>query len=381
MSPSSSRPRAREAGITTGTLPTGRFNAITDVPGVRVGHTTIIEGQGPLVPGVGPIRTGVTAILPHEGDLFLEKLTGAVVRINGFGEVTNTEQVYEMGVIEGPILITNTLNVPRVADAVIDWMLDHHPAMGISTYGISPVVAETWDGYLNDIRGRHVHHEHVWHAIETATGGPVQEGVVGGGTGMICYDFKGGIGTSSRRITDGDANYTVGVLVQSNFGLRENLRIDGVPVGRALAHYPREEEVTHASTRMQSGREGSVIVVIAIDAPMTHRQLTRLGRRATHGLARTGSIGGNTSGDFAIAFSTTRRRPHHSNASTLVLPQVVEDTELINDLFTGVVEATEEAVLNSMFRATTLKGRDDHTIYELPIDETLQIMKQQGYKL
>ena len=365
------RPRARDLGIRTGLLPTGPLNAITDVAGVRVGHTTLIEGEGALVPGVGPLRTGVTAIIPHAGDLFLEKLTGAVVRINGFGEVTNTEQIHEMGVIEGPIMITNTLNVPRVADAIIDWMLDRHAEMGIKTYGISPVVAETWDGYLSDIRGRHVHKEHVYRAIDIASGRTVEEGAVGGGTGMICYEFKGGIGTSSRQLDAANGGFTVGVLVQSNFGSRPQLMIDGVPVGRELEHY---EE------RVQRQSDGSIIIVIGTDAPMTHRQLTRMGVRATHGLARTGSRGGNTSGDFAIAFSTTRKRPHRSTGLTLHLEQVVEDTALIGLLFSAVVEATEEAILNSLFKATTMTGRDSRTVYSLPIQETVEIMQKYGHR-
>lgn len=348
---------------------------MTDVPGVRVGHTTLIEGEGDLVPGVGPVRTGVTAVIPHAGDLFLEKVTGAVVRINGFGEVTNTEQIQEMGVIEGPIMLTNTLNVPRVADTVIDWMLERHPDMGIKTYGISPVVAETWDGGLNDIRGRHVHREHVFNAIDNAGSGPVEEGAVGGGTGMICYEFKGGIGTSSRRLDAENGGYTVGVLVQSNFGLRPQLIIDGVPVGRELADYEH---------RIERPSDGSIIVVVGTDAPMSHRQLTRMGMRTALGLARTGSHGGNTSGDFAIVFSNTRKRPHSSGAgktpkpNTLSLPQIVEDSPLINLLFSAVVEATEEAILNSLFKATTMTGRDKRTVYALPIPETVEIMRRYG---
>jgi D-aminopeptidase len=231
------RPRARDLGIKIGRIKTGRYNAITDVAGVRVGHVTLIEGSGKLVPGKGPIRTGVTAILPHGGDLFLEKVTGAVLRINGFGEVTNSEQVHEMGFIEGPIMLTNSLNVARVADAVIDWSLDRNKAMGTETWGISPCVAETNDMYLNDIRGRHVNRDHVFLAIDSAKGGPVEEGAVGGGTGMICYDFKGGIGTASRKLPDKLGGYTIGVLAQTNFGWRPQLMIDGVPIGRELEHY------------------------------------------------------------------------------------------------------------------------------------------------
>lgn len=364
------RPRARDLGIEVGVLVPGQYNAITDVAGVRVGHSTIIQGKGNLVPNQGPVRTGVTAILPHPGDLFLEKMTGAVVRINGFGEVTNTQQIDEMGTLEGPLMITNTMNVPRVADAVIDWAFERSAAQGITTWGISPIVAETSDSYLNDIRGRHVTRSHVFEAIDSARDGIVTEGAVGGGTGMVCYEFKGGIGTSSRVLPDELGHFTVGVLVQSNFGSRRKLRIDGVPVGRELSDYDE---------RIRRDSQGSVIVVIATDAPMTSRQLKRMGMRAAFGLARTGTQGGNTSGDFAIAFSTTRNRPHHSSTHTLSLEQVVEDNQLINGLFDAVVEATEEAVLNSLFKAETMNGRDNRMIYGLPIAETVEIMHRYGH--
>ena len=366
------RPRARDLGIVIGVLPPGAYNAITDVPGVRVGHSTIIQGNGALMPSQGPIRTGVTAIIPHPGDLFLEKITGAVVRINGFGEVTNTQQIDEMGVMEGPIMLTNTMNVPRVADAMIDWAFEHSNDMSVTTWGISPIVAETSDSYLNDARGRHVRREHVFEAIASARDGIVTEGAVGGGTGMICYDFKGGIGTASRVLPPDAGGFVVGALAQTNFGSRAKLRIDGVPVGRALADYDE---------RIQRESQGSVIVVIATDAPMSSRQLKRLGMRVTFGLARTGTQGGNTSGDFAICFSTTRNRPHHSTMPTLQLPQVVEDSAVINKLFEAVVEATEEAVLNSLFKAETMRGRDNRIIHALPIQETMEIMKRHGYPI
>jgi D-aminopeptidase len=385
------------------------YNAITDVAGVRVGHVTLIEGSGKLVPGKGPIRTGVTAILPHGGDLFLEKVTGAVLRINGFGEVTNSEQVHEMGFIEGPIMLTNSLNVARVADAVIDWSLDRNKAMGIETWGISPCVAETNDMYLNDIRGRHINREHVFLAIDSAKGGPVEEGAVGGGTGMICYDFKGGIGTASRKLPDKLGGYTIGVLVQTNFGWRPQLMIDGVPIGRELEHYKpvrrkivnppsviasREaakqsptQSVEIASLQKpllamtKSGRVtdgGSVIVVLATDAPCSTRILTRLAMRVQNGLARTGSHTGNTSGDFVIAFSTTRRKKHFADALTYTAEQIIEQGDLINYMFWAVVEATEEAVLNSLFKADTMVGRDDHVVPGLPIEETVALMHKYG---
>ena len=374
------RPRARDLGIKIGRVKPGRYNAITDVAGVRVGHTTIVEGSGKLIPGKGPIRTGVTAILSHGGDLFLEKVTGTVHRINGFGEVTNSEQIHEMGFIEGPVMLTNTWNVPRVADAVIDWSIERNKSMGVDTWGISPVVAETSDQYLNDARGRHVKREHVFHAIDSAAGGAVAEGAVGGGTGMICYDFKGGIGTASRKLPDKLGGYTVGILTQTNFGWRPQLTIDGVPVGRELAQYKplrRKSETPPEAQRPLDG--GSVIVVIATDAPCSHRILNRLAMRAQNGLARTGSHTGNTSGDFVIAFSTTRRKKHYADALTYNAEQVIEQGDLINYLFWSVVEATEEAVLNSLFKADTMTGRDERVVPGLPIQETVDLIKKYGH--
>ncbi len=376
------RPRARDLGIKIGTSKTGKYNAITDVSGVRVGHVTLIEGSGKLEPSKGPIRTGVTAIIPHGGDLFLEKVTGAVLRINGFGEVTNSEQVHEMGFIEGPIMLTNTLNVPRVADAVIEWSLARSAIMGIETWSASPVVAETSDMYLNDIRGRHVNKDHVFRAIDSAKGGEVEEGAVGGGTGMVCYDFKGGIGTASRKLPDKLGGYTVGVLAQTNFGYRPQLRIDGVPIGKELIRYkPIRRKVDNPPlAEPQPPKDGgSCIIVIATDAPCSHRILTRLAVRAQNGLARTGSHTGNTSGDFVIAFSTTRRKKHFADALTYRTVQVIEQGDLINYLFWSVVEATEEAVLNSLFKSDTMIGRDDRVVPGLPLEETIQLMKKYGH--
>jgi D-aminopeptidase len=333
--------------------------------------------------------------------MFLEKVTGAILRINGFGEVTNSELVHEMGFIEGPIMLTNTWNVPRVADAVLDWSIQRNKIMGVDTWGISPIVAETSDMYLNDIRGRHVNRDHVYHAIDTAKSGPVEEGAVGGGTGMICYDFKGGIGTASRKLPAKLGGYTVGVLAQTNFGWRPQLMIDGVPVGRELARYKplrRKSVIARSGATKQSSTHGlgtahkplamptdahatdggSVIVVIATDAPCSSRILTRLAMRAQNGLARTGSRTGNTSGDFVIAFSTTRRKKHFADALTYTAKQIIEQGDLINHLFWSVVEATEEAVLNSLFKADTMIGRDDHIVPGLPIEETVAIMKKYG---
>jgi len=306
------RPRARDVGIRLGLLPTGTNNAITDVAGVTVGQTTIIRGEGKLVPGLGPVRTGVTAILPHDGDLFSEKVVACVETINGFGEVANALQVNEMGWLEGPIMLTNTLNVGAVCDYVMQWAMEHSQSMGVSTWGISPVVSETFDGYLNDIRGRHVKYAHVLSAIESAHGGAVEEGTVGGGTGMTCFGFKGGTGTSSRVVRIEHAglerSWTLGVLVQANFGTRELLMIDGVPVGRELHEWQPEAPVPP--------KEGSIVMVMATDAPLDFRQLGRVARRCGAGLARTGSIYGNTSGDFVIAFSTANTVPHDPTGLT-----------------------------------------------------------------
>jgi len=399
------RPRAREIGLTIGTLPTGPLNAITDVAGVCVGHVTLIEGEGPLVPGVGPVRTGVTAILPHAGDLFREKVAACVHRLNGFGEVTNADQVREMGVIESPILLTGTTNVPRVADAALDWAFARDAEIGVTTWNPSPLVAECSDMYLNDARGRHVHTEHVIAAIEGAASGPVAEGGVGGGTGMSCCEFKGGIGTSSRVIPAEAGGYTVGVLVMSNFGRREHLRIDGVPVGRELLDWPdpersaaepkgaRSQEVAADPERSGS----SIIIVLATDAPLDPRQLERVSVRAGAGLARTGGLYSTSSGDFVIAFSTTNRVPHFPPAPRLQHGLVAEallegqswpagadprgratGTPAINYLFQAAIEATEEAILNSIFAAETMVGRDQHVRHALPIEEVVQILRKHG---
>lgn len=378
----SDRPRARELGIKLGLLPTGPHNAITDVAGVKVGHCTIIKGEGKLVPGQGPIRTGVTTILPHEGDLFLEKVVARVETINGFGEVANALQVNEMGWLEGPITLTNTLNVGAVCDAVMQWTMEQSSDMGVTTWGISPVVAETFDGFLNDIRGRHVKYEHVKQAIESARashGGAVEEGTIGGGTGMTCYGFKGGIGTASRVISlplageagAGERTWTVGVLVQSNFGSRELLMIDGVPVGRELRDWQPDVPVPP--------KEGSIVMVMATDAPLDVRQLGRVARRCGAGLARTGSIYGNTSGDFVIAFSTANKVPHYPRNYTRRIEVINEESiSPINALFQAATEATEEAIINSLFKATTVVGRDGNTSHALPLDRTLSIMRRYG---
>lgn len=365
------RPRAREAGVIVGILPTGPLNAITDVAGVAVGHSTLVSGDN--------IRTGVTAVLPHNENLFREKVPAAVFIGNAFGKLAGSTQVNELGEIETPIMLTATLNVPRVADAVIDYMLALPGNPDVQS--INPLVGETNDGYLNDIRKRSVGREEVFAAIKNAHAGAVEEGSVGAGTGTVAFGFKGGIGTSSRRVPGG---YTVGVLVQTNFG--GILTINGAPVGRELGRYYLKGELGRARNRGAGAKEkdavpnsadGSIIIIIATDAPIDHRNLQRLAARSMMGLARTGAAGSNGSGDYAIAFSTApelrvRMVANGGNSKSSV-------TLLANDamspLFLGVIEATEEAIYNSLFRATTMSGRG-HTVEALPLDRTLEILRR-----
>jgi D-aminopeptidase len=344
------RPRAREAGVTVGILPTGPLNAITDVADVLVGDTTLIRGDN--------IRTGVTAVLPHTRNLFREKVPGAVFTGNGFGKLAGSTQVNELGEIETPILLTSTLNVPRVADALLDYMLARPGNKDAGS--INPLVAETNDGYLNDIRGRHVGRAEVFAAIEGARSGPVEEGAVGAGTGTVAFGFKGGIGTSSRRLPASLGGYTICVLVQTNYG--GVLTIAGAPVGRELGQYYLKDELDTVGG--WNPADGSVIVVIATDAPVDHRNLARMAARSMMGLGRTGSAASNGSGDYAIAFSTARGNPLLSN-------------DAMSPLFLAVIEATEEAVYNSLFRAITMTG-NGHTVEALPIKRTLEILRKYG---
>ena len=376
------RPRYRDLGLTLGSLPTGAHNAITDVPGVLVGHVTLIEGDGPLVPAHGPVRTGVTAIRPHPGDVFRDKVAAWIHRLNGFGEVTNAEMVREMGVLETPILLTGTQNVPRVADAVLDWAFAADPEMGVTTWGPAPVVAECSDMYLSDVRQRPVGAAHVRAALEGAAGGSVAEGGVGAGTGMSCCEFKGGIGTSSRAVPAEGGGFTVGVLVMTNFGRREHLLVDGVPVGRELRDWQPP-----ASAMNPDALGSSIIIVLATDAPLDPRQLERLSVRAGAGLARTGGLLSTSSGDFVIAFSTTNRTAHFPEtlvvrhgtvAEALLAGQHWPAQPPINHLLQSAVEATEEAILNSLFAAETMIGRDGHVRHALPIDETLAVLRRYG---
>ena len=375
--PEKERPRARDLGLKVGILPTGKLNAITDVAGVLVGHKTIIQGEN--------VRTGVTAILPHEGNLFREKVPGAIFVGNGFGKLMGSTQVEELGEIETPILLTSTLSVPRVADFLLDYMLAL-PG-NEEARSINPIVAETNDGYLNDIRARSITKEDVFSAIKNAKSGGVEEGSVGAGTGTIAFDFKGGIGTSSRKLPSNLGGHTIGVLVQTNFG--GVLSINGAPVGRELGHYYLKKELENPSAdlnktkpvadqRTFSSADGSIIIIIATDAPVDARNLKRMGERAMLGLARTGGIGSNGSGDYAIAFSTapdSRITLGEAGVETRA-PKLVSNDGM-SPIFLAVIEATEEAIYNSLFRATTTTGCG-HTIEALPLEPTLQILRKRS---
>ena len=352
--PTDTRQRARDLGITVGQYVTGPLNTITDVAGVKVGHTTLISGEGALKPGVGPVRTGVTVIVPRD-DVWHKKVPAGAFVLNGTGEMTGLSWVAESGFLEYPIALTNTLNVPRVANGVMSWMIRQYPAIGIDDDTLTPVVAECDDGRLNDIQGRHVSEQDVMRALDRASSGPVAEGTVGAGTGMVSYGFKGGIGTSSRKLPEREGGYTVGVLVNANHGRRPELVISGAPIGKL---YDPPTQMSEALVPGQS--EGSIIIVVATDAPLDSRQLTRLAKRAALGLARTGSTARHGSGDFILAFSTANVIPHYPQEATYTLTHLA-DTHL-NPLITATVEATEEAILNALTMATTVVGRDGHRI-------------------
>lgn len=344
------RPRARELGIRPGVLETGPLNAITDVPGVQVGHATIIAGEN--------VRTGVTAIFPHRGNLFSEKVAAAAYIYNAFGKLVGATQLEELGQLETPILLTNTLSVWDAAAALSDWMLAQPGNEAVLS--INPVVGETNDGWLNDVRGRRVKPEHVRQALETARGGAVEEGSVGAGTGTVAFGWKGGIGTSSRRLPQDQDSYVVGVLVQTNFG--GWLTVAGIPVWRELA-----------PPTARAGAGGSCMIVVATNAPLDARQLKRLAARAALGMARTGSSGSHGSGDYVIAFSTTNRIVAGST-HTLAAPLVAEDR--LSPLFQAASEATEEAIYNSLLRATTVRGRDAHLAEAIPIAPLRELLRR-----
>ena len=362
------KPRARDIGLQIGIIPTGKFNMITDVAGVRVGHTTIIKGTN--------IRTGVTAILPHGGNMFREKVPAAIFVGNGFGKLMGSTQVEELGEIETPILLTSTLAVPKVGNFLIDYMLALPGNENVRS--INPIVAETNDGYLNDIRGRHITRKGVSDSIRSAKLGKIKEGAVGAGTGTVAVGWKGGIGTSSRKLPDTLGGYTVGVLVQSNYG--GVLTIDGAPVGVELGKYYLRnylEKNKSGSLKpkydLNNNPDGSIIIVIATDAPLDARNLKRLAARSIMGLAKTGAVGSNGSGDYAIAFSTSEKVRIRSGS--LQTTQLLSNNSM-SPLFLAVIEATEEAIYNSLFQATTISGQNGRTIQALPIDQTVKILKK-----
>ena len=354
------KPRARDLGIPFDGTP-GALNAITDVKGVEVGHTTLISGEGKLQVGVGPVRTGVTAIFPRGKDSHDNVFAGWFT-LNGNGEMTGTTWVEESGFLEGPVLITNTHSVGVVRDATIAWRVKHGPPDESGYWWSLPVVAETYDGYLNDVNGFHVKPEHVFNALDSAHSGPVEEGNVGGGTGMVCHEFKGGIGTASRIVNLKEGNYTVGVLVQCNYGARQELRIAGVPVGREIP-----------GQTVWGDDTGSIIVVVASDAPLIPTQLKRLARRVSLGLGRNGSYSGDGSGDIFIAFST-------ANPGVSGIKGFKQLTMLPNDkldpIFKAVVQSVEEAVDNALVAAETMTGINNHKVIALPHDQLREILKK-----
>jgi D-aminopeptidase len=363
------RPRASDLGLKIGVLPSGPLDAITDVAGVEVGHTTIIRGDN--------IRTGVTAVLPHPGNLYREKVPGAIFVGNGFGKLAGSTQVEEMGDIETPVLLTSTTSVPRAADALISYMLALPGNEDVLS--INPVVGETNDGYLSDIRGRHLTPDDVFAAVKNAKGGPVEEGDVGAGTGTIAFSWKGGIGTSSRHLPANLGGYTVGVLVQTNFG--GVLTIAGAPVGQELGQYYLRRELQTRSGPVNGGgtvrdkADGSCMIVLSTDAPLEARNLKRLAARALLGVARTGSSASNGSGDYAIAFSTAPQVRIHANDKAPTRNAEVMTNDAMSPLFEAAIEATEEAVYNSMFKATTMSG-NGHTVEALPMEKTVEILKE-----
>lgn len=355
------RVRARELGLPLGRFKPGKHNAITDVEGVLVGHSTIIRGEpGPLKPGFGPVRTGVTAILPNESNIFMERLAGGAFVLNGAGEVSGLTQVVEWGLLETPILLTNTMSVGAVSDAVARVMVEQYPGIGSEHDVIIPVVGECDDSYLNDISGRHVTEAHVREALANAKAGPVEEGCVGGGTGMITCDFKAGIGTSSRKLPQVFGGYTLGVLVMSNFGKMHNLRVAGLPVGEFLA-----EKFKNTPRRQFS--YGSIIAVVATDAPLLPHQLTRLCKRVGLGIGRVGSYAAHGSGEIVVGFSTANVVPRRTQKMVYKMKILLD--QRLDPLYEAVMEATEEAILNSLCMGTPMAGVDNHEVPALPLDE------------
>ena len=357
------RCRLRDLGVAIGRLPAGPLNAITDVPGVRVGHCTVSWGGPELPHGSGPARTGVTAVFPHAGDIWHERVVAGAFAANGVGEVIGISAIREWGLIETPVLLTNSQSAGAVYDGTVRWMMDREPMIGIED-AVMPVVGECDDGFLNDLRGMHVHEEHVRAALDGAVAGPVAEGCVGAGTGMSCFDFKAGIGTSSRRAVAHGEQYTIGVLALTNFGVRHRLRVDGVPVGVEIADLMPIEN-----------REGSCIVVLASDAPLSARQCERMAKRCSLGLAVTGSYASDGSGEIMVAFSTAHRVPRVA-AAPLALTSVANDQ--MHELFEAAVDATAESVYNALTAAVSTVGRDGDQAFALPLDRLVESLQRHG---
>lgn len=363
------RKRARDLGIKLGRLTPGRWNAITDVEGVRVGHTTLISGEGELRIGHGPMRTGVTVILPRPDDVAQNPVMAGYHALNGNGEMTGTAWIQELGTINTPIALTNTHSVGVVRDALISYSVERGNLAYDQTWSL-PVVAETYDGMLSDINGMHVRPEHVYAALDSAASGPVAEGCVGGGTGMIAHGFKGGIGTASRVVAEQHGGWTVGVLVQANYGSRMLFRVDGVPVGREIPF----SEVPPGGMPQNEGA-GSIIVVVATDAPLLPSQCQRLAQRATLGVARMGGLGENSSGDIFVAFSTGNQGLAQVETDRTPINVRMLPNGAMTPLFEAAAEATEEAILNAMCMATTTVGINNHVAYALPLDRLCEIMR------
>jgi D-aminopeptidase len=358
--PAEPRCRVRDLGVPLGRFKPGRWNAITDVAGVKVGHSTIIRGAGPLKVGRGPVRTGVTCILPNPANVFEERVVGGGFILNGAGEVSGMTQLMEWGLIETPIFLTNTLSVGAVSDAAVKWMVEKYPGIGGEHDVIIPLVGECDDSWLNDIAGRHVREQHVYEAISTAGDGPVAEGSVGGGTGMITCDFKAGIGTASRRLPERLGGYTVGVLVMSNFGVMRQLRVGGLPVGELL-----EERYGVLPRRQES--YGSIIAVVATDAPLITHQLNRLAKRAALGIGRVGSTAQHGSGEILLAFSTANKVPRETRKMVYRVKILLD--ERLDPLYEAVIEATEEAILNALCMARDMDGVNGNLCRALPLAE------------
>ncbi len=370
------RARLRDLGFSIGRFPIGPWNAITDVGGVRVGHTTLVEGDGPLEVGKGPVRTGVTAVMPNS-DIFGQRAVAGGFVLNGAGEVSGLTQVQEWGLLETPILLTNTMSVGKVSDAVVKWMTKKWPKIGNEEDVVIPLVGECDDSWLNDAVGRHVRSEHVYRAIEQAASGPVAEGSVGAGTGLITCDFKAGIGTSSRRVEIGNASagggegttYTVGILVQSNFGVMRSLRVDGAPVGEVL-----EPSFLASGEPRREKNAGSIITIVATDAPLLSPQLVRVCKRAALGIGRIGSFAAHGSGEIVVAFSTANIVPRVATRMTATLDVLLD--EACDPLYEAIVECTEEAIINALCMADEMRGPTDHVAPALPLDRLSDILRR-----